>query len=212
MRNALSDFQGVFMFMPLAALALGIVVGTVWHRMPVARRWTPTRTALLWTMLCWLTAVLYITVIVSWGSTPTSLIPGSNEFRVDLVPLRDLVVNGPGLGGIGLLERGVNLLMFSVGGVLTALALNWGVLRTALLFLVGGASIELTQFLATDRSVTADDVLWALLGGLLGALIATPLRTTTWYRQTVLGPERSGRGVDPSTLSAGAGATDPAGR
>ncbi|SFV20430.1 VanZ family protein [Micrococcus terreus] len=185
MRSAFSTFQGVIPATLLAGVVLAILIWAIRQRIPAGRRWTPTRTVLLWVVLSWLSGVLALTVLLPAGGSGAPML-GPDSMRVDLVPFRDLVENGGGLGGVALLERSANLVMFTVGGLLAALALNWGVVRTGIVLLVGGVAIETIQYLATTRSVTADDVLWALFGGLLGAAIAWPIRRSSWYRTRVL--------------------------
>lgn len=160
-------------FLAVVAVTIGVVVIAVRSRMDVERRPDWRRTAWIWLALCWCAGCLYITVVASSGFAN----PSVTSSPVDLVPFRELWLEGAGLGGIAVLERLANLAMFLVGGFLVALATEWRVGAITWGFLALGAGIEIAQYLLpSSRSVTVDDVLWAVVGGALGALLAVPLR------------------------------------
>lgn len=166
-----------FFLLVAACLGVGLVVAN--RVRPVFRRLAAGRMGLVWIMVCWLAGVLMITVVATLGM--------ENHFhsgsQVDLVPFRTLVEDGPGLGGIAVAERLVNIAMFLVGGFVTAVAMGWGVGRTTVAFLVLGVAIEAVEFAVPgSRAVTTDDVLWAVAGGALGAVAALPVRSMGWHR------------------------------
>lgn len=191
MPNVLNHFAASFPFflVLMGLLAAALFPGRLLLRK--GRRPALGRVTLLWLLASWLQGVLLVTVLLSVLGTvlaagaPGPPVPPRVE-RLDLVPLRTFFQDGPGLGGIAAWERLGNILMFLVGGFLTALALNWKVARTAAAFLLLGVVIEALQYWVPDhRAVTTDDVLWAAFGGTFGALLALPLQERQWYSNLV---------------------------
>lgn len=175
----MSTYAPMIPFFLLVVVCLGVVLFVANRVRLPSRRLAAGRMTLIWIMACWLAGVLMITVIASLGME-NYFHPGS---QVDLIPFRTLVEDGPGLGGIAVGERLANIAMFLVGGLVTAVAMGWGVGRTAVVFLVFGAVIEAVQFVVPgSRAVTTDDVLWAVIGGALGAVLALPVRSMGWHR------------------------------
>lgn len=164
----------------VAAGFLALLLTAVQRLRKSERRLPAGRLALIWVMVCWLAGVLMITVVSSLGTGN----PAAPDSQVDLIPFRTLLNEGAGLGGIAVIERLANIAMFLVGGVVTSVALGWGVARTTVSFLILGAAIETIQFVVPgSRAVTTDDVLWAVIGGATGAWLALPMRSAGWHRK-----------------------------
>lgn len=167
---------------PLFLVVAGVLAAVVFAAramMPESRRPDTATLVLVWAMITWLSGVLMITVLAS----AVFPVPGEQISSVDLVPFRELIEEGPGLGGIAILERLANIVMFLVGGFITSLAMGWRVGRTTVAFLVLGVAIEVVQYIIPgSRVATIDDVLWAVAGGALGALLAMPVLTSSRYQ------------------------------
>ena len=134
------------------------------------RGWSLDRVVALWLTLMWLLGVAVVTIVGTLGMSGGLERPLSE--RVDLVPLRSVFTAADGLAATSFLEPLLNIAMFAVGGLVAAWAFRWSVARTAVVFLVLGVVIELLQIVVPGgRAITVDDVLWAVLGGALGALV-----------------------------------------
>ncbi|OFR90745.1 hypothetical protein HMPREF2863_05775 [Micrococcus sp. HMSC067E09] len=174
MSSWISTYAG---FLPLL-VGLGVAVAVVlavlrWRGLP--RGWSLDRVTALWLFVMWLMGVAVVTLVGTVGMGGGYDRPLSD--RVDLVPLRSVFTAADGVAATSYLEPLFNIAMFAVGGLVAAWAFRWSVARTAVVFLALGVGIELLQTVVPgDRSITVDDVLWAVLGGALGALVATALR------------------------------------
>lgn len=141
--------------------------------------WPAGRVAALWLLGCWLSGMLLLTLLPGVVSAGVSGLDDGRP-RADLIPFRAVLTEGPGLGGIAVLERLANVAMFGVGGVLIAATCAWGVRRTALACGALALAIEAAQWLGNSgRAATVDDVLAALLGGAAGAAVVALSRRVT---------------------------------
>lgn len=175
MRTWVWNYAGM---VPLLMLVSVLVIGgvlLVYRFLPSARR--PGKDTLVWgcAFLVWLLAAAMVTL------TPGMENPASPGPRVDLVPFRTFLREGPGVGGIAVWERAANVALFTVGAALWSWTTRQGVVRTAVVFLGLGVGIEMLQ-LPLHRAVTADDVLWALLGGLVGGVLGRHRPKLAWGR------------------------------
>lgn len=183
MGSAVTTFASAvpaFLLLSTAVLVLAFITRAL---VRPAMRPSVLQTVLLAGAAAWTICALLLTLVI--GGTPP--IPGQPRARVDLIPFRDLRTEWTSLGGLLLLERGANLAVFLVGALLHALAWNWSITRTTVIFLAGGIAIETAQYFIGGRSVTADDMIMAAVGGLLGSAIAAIVRRTAWYRTAATG-------------------------
>lgn len=168
MASWISTYAGFVPLLVGLGVAFAVLLAVLrWRGLP--RGWSLDRVAALWLFVMWLVGVAVVTLVGTLGMGGGLERPLSD--RVDLVPLRSVFTAADGVAATSFLEPLSNVAMFAVGGLAAAWAFRWSVVRTAGIFLALGVGIELLQIVVPgDRSITVDDVLWAVLGGALGAL------------------------------------------
>ncbi|WP_404285982.1 VanZ family protein [Glutamicibacter arilaitensis] len=119
---------------------------------------------LLWILLGWVLGTGLITLMpASFGNEPKS--------TLSLVPFQELILNGPGIGYAVIKEGLANILLFAVGGAIYMLALKPTVGCAVLHLGLFAVLVETGQFtLGIDRISSVDDVIWAVLGAVIGAM------------------------------------------
>lgn len=118
----------------------------------------------LWILLGWVLGTGLITLMpAAFGNEPKS--------TLSLVPFQELILNGPGVGYAVIKEGLANILLFAVGGAIYMLALKPTVGRAVLHLGLFAVLVETGQFtLGIDRISSVDDVIWAVLGAVIGAM------------------------------------------
>ncbi|WP_062201450.1 VanZ family protein [Demequina salsinemoris] len=105
---------------------------------------------------------------------------------VSLVPFAEIVelMTNSVWWQVPFVQIGGNVAMFVPFGLLLAIHPRWGVGRSVLVGFVIVTAIETAQFaLATGRVASVDDVILAVVGTLLGALLAKgAVRVVRWAR------------------------------
>ncbi|WP_084127507.1 VanZ family protein [Demequina sp. NBRC 110054] len=117
-------------------------------------------------LLAWVLCVASLTLSPTFDAGPRS---------VSLVPFAEIVelIANSVWWQVPFVQIGGNVAMFVPLGLLLAIDARWGIGRSVLAGLVLVIAIETAQFaLATGRVASVDDVILAVVGALLGALLA----------------------------------------
>lgn len=156
------------MFLVGAVLLTAVMLVVNWKKIRT-RNIDWLRLFLAWCILAWLLGVGLITLMpTSWGI---------REHSISLVPLKELILHGPGVGYSVLKEGAANIFLFASGSVALSLYRRASAFQTALVATGIALVIEVMQYvLALGRISSIDDLLWAFAGGLFGGAVGVRLQ------------------------------------